>query len=335
MLEAFAQKLVLELALPVLSHGYAQLVEKLRGNEELARIARTQGIDALLDGDNVAMASLKKGNKELVTQAEKIAEQLMADEVRMRFPTHAIVGEEHGYQPGSSTRWVFDPVDGTSAMIRTAMAEAFGIALAEPKPAFGVTVAMVEGDEATLGVVAQLTPGDDGLVVSHLYVGGTAIATTCNGKAITLPHAKIFLAGSILACTVPEIMFGTAGKWSGYQALLNATERHCRIDQNCVGFMQLLDGSTDIAYEADLAYHDAAALIPILRGAGIIVTGSKGEALTFPESAIKKEFHVLAAQSPLHAIALERVMQGVPATQNSFSSHSGIAHGYASKFPSN
>ena len=41
------------------------------------------------------MHAFKKGNKELVTTAEKIAEKAMADEVRKTFPGHAIVGEEH------------------------------------------------------------------------------------------------------------------------------------------------------------------------------------------------------------------------------------------------
>ena len=332
---AFAEKLVRELALPVLSRGYAQLVEKLRANGELAEIARTQDIDALLDGNNPAMASLKKGNKELVTSAEKEAELAMADAVRAKFPEHAIVGEEHGYQPGSDTRWVFDPVDGTSAMIRTAMAEAFDIALPEPKPAFGVTVAMVEGYEASLGVIAELTPSEDGLIIANMYIGTKSDPTTCNGELINLPEAKKSLAGATLACTVPEIMFGTQEKWSGYQALLDATHNACRTDQNCIGFMQLLTGEADIGYEADLAYHDAAALIPVLQSAGITVTSGTGATLTFPEAFIGKEFSVLAAQEPLQTLARERVAEGVPPGQNRFIATSGIAHGYATKFPGN
>ncbi|NBX04438.1 MAG: hypothetical protein EBR02_10360, partial [Alphaproteobacteria bacterium] len=239
-MQAFAQHLARDLALPALSSGYKNLVATLRENAALADAARSQGLDALLASDNSALAELKKGNKELVTSAEKIAEKAMADAVREKFPAHAIVGEEHGFQAGSDARWVFDPVDGTSAMIRTAMCEAFGLPLPQPTPAFGITIALVEGAVPTLGLVAELAPKDGGLAISHLYIGDGKTAT-CDGKLLPLPPYPKTLTGAKLACTVPEIMFGAnAKKWGGFQGLLDATGQPCITDQNCIGFMRLL-----------------------------------------------------------------------------------------------
>ena len=113
----------------------------------------------------------KKNNKEFVTTAEKEAERLMTLAVKKRYPEQAIVGEEHGYTTGSQTRWVFDPVDGTSAMIRTAMAEAFDLPLSHPTPSFGVTVAIVDNDDVILGIVTELQPRHGTLLAVNTWVG--------------------------------------------------------------------------------------------------------------------------------------------------------------------
>jgi fructose-1,6-bisphosphatase/inositol monophosphatase family enzyme len=329
----FAKSLVHDHALPVLAAGYTKLVQSLRQNEALARRARQEGLSAILDSGD--LAELRKNNKELVTAAEKEAESLMASKVLARYPTHAIVGEEHGYRPGSSMRWVFDPIDGTSAMIRTAMAEAFGVKLGKPAPSFGVTVGVTEGDEAILGVVVELRPLNGTLVAVNTWAGGKGQPVTCNDVVIHAPAAPATLAEATLACTVPEIMFNTKEKWSGFQALLDATEKPCVTDQNCVGFMRLLDpvSTISLAFEGDLGYHDVAALVPILVGAGLTATDDKGQKLTFPEGAIKSEYRILAAAPALHAAALKKIHEGVPDNQNRFKTGGDIHEGYAQKFP--
>ena len=330
---AFAQSLIHDLAVPVLAKGYTELVARLRANGALGTLVGEVGLAAVLDSDSAELASLRKKNKEVVTGQEKEAERLMAEAVKAHFPAHSIVGEEHGYKPGSATRWVFDPVDGTSAMIRTAMADAYGVPVGEPQPSFGVTVGVTEGDQAILGVVTELRPQGGALVATKTWAGAVGQATICNGEAVKIPQAPASLDAARLASTVPEIMFNTSEKWGGYQALLDATGKSCVTDQNCIGFMRLLEGGIDIVYEADLAYHDAAALVPILLGAGMAVTDDKGQPLLFPESVLKQEFRVLTASPALHKLALVKIAAGVPAAQNRFASGGGIHQGYAQKFP--
>lgn len=330
-LAGFGQELVTEIAVPILSRGFGDLVSRFRQNHAMAKIVAEKGIDAILSPGNEELASLQKGNKELVTSFEKEAEAAMRQAVNERFPGHAIVGEEYGFQKGSDMRWVFDPVDGTSAMIRTALAEAFSVRLPEPRPAFGITVALVDGDEAAVGVIAELKPERGNLRLVHIWVAENG-KTTMDGKSVHLSKAPQALSSAIVACTVPEVMFNTAEKWSGWQVLSEATKA-CVTDQNCVGFMRLLQGGIDIVYESDLAYHDVAALVPILQGAGVIVTDNKGQKLYFSESAITKEFTILAAQSSLHGLAVNCIRQGVPAERNSFAGRSAMHCGYANKFP--
>jgi inositol-phosphate phosphatase / L-galactose 1-phosphate phosphatase / histidinol-phosphatase len=321
-------------ALPALAEGYEQLVDGLRRNQELRRLVEEQGAGAALSSESAALGSLRKANKELVTAAEKQAEHLMRRAVEERYPDHAIVGEEHGYRPGSERRWVFDPVDGTSAMVRTAIAEAFDVQLPEPRPSFGITVALVSGSEATLGIVTELKAGPGRVAGGHTWVGSVNAPTTCDGAVVAPPAGPTTLGEAQLACTVPEVMFNTPETWSGYQALLDAT-RDCVTDQNCLGFMRLVqpDGGIDIAYEAGLAYHDAAVLVPILQGGGMAVTDDKGNGLCLEESTIAHEFRVLAAAPALHRAALRKIREGVPREKNRFQPGRSAQLGYVTKFP--
>lgn len=332
-LAEFGQHIVIELAVPALVQGYSDLVNKLAANQELVQLAKECGIDAVLSGNSGDISALRKQNKELVTVAEKVAESLMAAAVKEHFPEHAIVGEEHGFQPGGNIRWVFDPVDGTSAMIRTAITQAFGLPAQHPLPAFGITAAVVDDDEAVLGIVAELQPINGVLNVANIWIGEKGEPTVLNGKTVAGKTDGNTLASSTIACTVPDVMFHTREKWGGYQALAEATAG-CITDQNCIGFMKLMneDNSIDIVYEADLAYHDAAAIIPILNGAGITTSNGNGDALRFPENAITHEFSILAAQPDLHKMALECIKKGVSPERNSFAGGNNINKGYAQKF---
>jgi fructose-1,6-bisphosphatase/inositol monophosphatase family enzyme len=151
---------------------------------------------------------------------------------------------------------------------------------------------------------------------------------------ITPPEGPAALAEARLASTVPEVMFNTPETWSRYQALVDAT-RGCVIDQNCIGYMRLLqpDGGVDIVYEADLAYHDGAVLVPILRGAGVAITDDEGHELRFDEAAIPQEFRVLAAAPALHRAALGKILEGVAPNMSRFQHGRSAQLGYVPKFP--
>lgn len=330
----FGHNIIIKLAVPVLSQGYGDLVQRLKTNQELARIAAELGIDAILSGDNEAMAGLRKNNRELVTTAEKEAEQLMTAAVKKQFPDHAIIGEELGFQAGSKICWVFDPVDGTSAMVKTAMAEAFGITLVAPLPAFGITLAVVDEGQPVLGIVAELKAKKGRLSATTVWIGEKGKPTQCNGKPVKLADAPVKLEDSTVTSTVPQVMFGTPKTWSGWQALEEAT-KSTTTGQNCVGYMKLLekDSGIHIVYEADLAYHDAAALVPILDGAGITITSGQGQPLRFPESSKTQEYTILAAPPLLHRQALDTILKGVPPEKNTYSKRATANNGYANKFP--
>ena len=83
-----------------------------------------------------------KGDGSIVTEADREVERLLRRELVSLVPGSTVWGEEFGFEAaGESGLWVVDPVDGTSNF-------SFG------SPIWGVSVALVQGDEILLGAVA-------------------------------------------------------------------------------------------------------------------------------------------------------------------------------------
>jgi fructose-1,6-bisphosphatase/inositol monophosphatase family enzyme len=326
---AFATSLIPVAHLEI-RHGYHALVGELRENRSLSSRIDREGLPAVLAGSDPAITALQKTNKEFVTTAEKSAELQLRDQIRQRFPSHTLTGEELPAQAGE-TQWIWsiDPVDGTSAMVRAAIAAAYGLTLPTPKPSFGISIALLHDDAAAFGVIAELVPHGDTLSLGHVWAGGVDVAATCDGRPVAIAAARS-LGKSVLACTVPEIMFSTADRWGGFQALADATAALVT-DQNCIGYMGLLDGTVDIAYERDLLLPDAAAIVPILQSAGIVVTDHDGQPVAFDATARDGEYLLMAAQSELHPHAIAVHRQGVPQRRNRFHEAGPAKLGYVRK----
>ncbi len=78
----------------------------------------------------------------LVTDADRLAEQAIIDVIRRSYPTHHILAEERGLESGSESpyRWIIDPLDGT-----TNFAHGF--------PAYCVSIALEYQGQIIMGVV--------------------------------------------------------------------------------------------------------------------------------------------------------------------------------------
>ena len=66
-----------------------------------------------------ALKVTHKGDIDLVTEADLVAERLIVERVRSYYPRHSILAEESGAShreggAGSEYRWVIDPLDGTT-----------------------------------------------------------------------------------------------------------------------------------------------------------------------------------------------------------------------------
>ena len=55
-----------------------------------------------------------KGGIDLVTDADRAAEEAVLGFIRQHYPGHALLAEESGASQGSGLRWIVDPLDGTT-----------------------------------------------------------------------------------------------------------------------------------------------------------------------------------------------------------------------------
>jgi len=196
-----------------------------------------------------------------VTEADKAAERAMREVLAIDRPDDAIEGEEYGAQPGTSgVTWYLDPVDGTRAFIA-------GL------PSWTTLIGAVYGDRPILGVIDQ--PWLD-----ERYVGLTAAEKSSwlqgRGSRLTLKTRDCQkLTDAILSTTDPFIL--TAPERGAFEHI-RATARLTRYGLDAYAYARLAAGTIDMVTETGLKAHDVAALIPVIEGAGGVVTDWRGNA---------------------------------------------------------
>ena len=109
--------------------------------KKIAIAAAIEGGRVLMKKFGTALEISHKGEVDLVTDADRAAEETVVSVIRNTFPRHDILAEEADYGHfGSAYRWIIDPLDGT-----TNYAHGF--------PWFAVSIALEVEGEVGLGVV--------------------------------------------------------------------------------------------------------------------------------------------------------------------------------------
>ncbi len=219
-----------------------------------------------------------------VTQADRQVEAAIREALADAFPDFGVVGEEHGEQSGSAPqRWVVDPIDGTRAFM-TGM------------PGWGILLGLTEGDACLAGVVHQPFLGETffGRRRGSLFksAGETSPLRT---------RATERLADALLYSTHPT-MFALPAERAAYERI-DAAVRMSRFGGDCYAYCLLAMGQIDLVVEAQLQPYDIVPLIPIIEGAGGVVTNWEGG------SAHAGGRVVASANAALHAAALACIAQ--------------------------
>ena len=253
-----------------------QLAEYQAFAEQLADAAAT----AIAPHFRAPLAVEDKGGRlyDPVTAADKAAERAMRELILARYPEHGILGEEEDAVVGSSQlTWVLDPIDGTRAFIT-------GL------PLWGTLIALNDGQRPLLGVMNQPFTGER-------YVGTPAGAWR-NGEALQT-RACASLASARLMCTTPD-MFDTPARRQAFDAVA-AQAQLLRFGGDCYAYCMLASGFVDAIVEASLQPYDVQALMPIVEGAGGVMTAWDG-------STAQHGGAVIACGDPeLHAQLVERL----------------------------
>lgn len=192
-----------------------------------------------------------------VTVADREAELAMRRAIKARYPTHGILGEEHGHDPGTDrATWVLDPIDGTRAFI-CGMAQ------------WGTLIALNDGDNPVLGILDQPITRE-----RWIGYGKHAELVTPEGSRPIHVRTCASLAAAVITTTHPTAYF-TASEQAAFQRLA-AEARMSRFGGDCYAYGLLAMGFIDLVVESSLKAWDVQALIPIIRAAGGIVTAWDG-----------------------------------------------------------
>ena len=188
-----------------------------------------------------------------VTIADREAEAAMRALIEERFPDHGIFGEEHGrVRADADYVWVLDPIDGTKSFICGA-------------PLFGTLIALTWRGHPVLGVIDQP-------IARERWVGAEGQSSTFNGAAART-RRRAELREATLFCTTPDMFAGADAE--AFQRLKTAVKL-TRYGMDCYAYGLLASGFVDLVVESGLKPYDYCALVPVIAGAGGVMTDWQG-----------------------------------------------------------
>lgn len=195
-----------------------------------------------------------------VTAADRDAETAIRALIAAEYPDHGVLGEEHGHEPGKSPMiWVLDPIDGTRAFITGG-------------PQWGTLIALNDGGGPVLGVLDQPFTGE-----RWIGYGGRAELRAKGETTRLKTRACAKLRDAVISSTHPWGYF-TDAEQKAFRAI-DAKARMSRFGGDCYAYGLLAMGFMDAVIESGLKPWDVQALIPIVEGAGgIMTTWSGGDA---------------------------------------------------------
>jgi histidinol-phosphatase len=191
-----------------------------------------------------------------VTEADRAAEAVMRRIIKYHFPQHGIVGEEFGNEHEDAEYvWVLDPIDGTKSFIA-------GF------PIWGTLIALLHKGTPVFGMmhqpyIGERFSGDSGSAHYHGPSGERRLAVR---RCASLAEATSYTTSPLLMNAADRAAF----------ARVEQAVRLTRYGGDCYSYCMLAAGHIDLVVETELKSYDIAALIPIITGAGGIVTTWEG-----------------------------------------------------------
>jgi histidinol-phosphatase len=186
-----------------------------------------------------------KADRTEVTIADRSSEQAIRDHLALRRPDHGVLGEEHGISDANArSRWIIDPIDGTSNYVR-------GV------PLWATLLALEVDGEIVLGMVSAPALG-------KRWWATRGLGAFVNGKPIQVSRMSVLAESSL---SYSEGPWEAAGMRDGIDALRSTVSRQ-RAFGDFWQHMLVAEGAIDIAAEAIVSLWDLAAVKVIIEEAG-------------------------------------------------------------------
>ena len=220
--------------------------------QSLADIARPVLINAYETGFDYET----KEDGSPVTEVDRHIETLLRREITIRYPEHGILGEEFGSQGlDNEFIWVIDPIDGTRS---------FTLGL----PTFGCLIALCHKGKPVVGII-------EAPIARLRAIGAKGRETLCNGKPV---HTRD--CGSLSQAVLSDWTNNTNRPDEAGAERLKASVNWSVRDGGCISYISLARGFVDFCIDGNLDAYDFCALVPVIEGAGGIISDWDGEPLT-------------------------------------------------------
>jgi histidinol phosphatase-like enzyme (inositol monophosphatase family) len=206
----------------------------------------------------------RKSDQSPVTIADREAELLVRERLKIEFPHDAVLGEEFGESPGTSGyKWVIDPIDGTKSFIS-------GV------PLYSTLLGVVHENRSIIGVI-YIPALDEGV---HAARGGGAWYFAGGGDDVpaTVSTKGALRDGLFVTSQVDSYFHRGAGdvfKHLEEQAYVTRTWG------DGYGYLLVATGRAEVMVDPIMQVWDAAAIQPVLEEAGGTFTDWQGEPTIF------------------------------------------------------
>ncbi len=216
------------------------------------------------------------------TLADREGEEAIRRRLEALRPDDGFIGEETGTSDGGSgLTWVVDPIDGTRSYI-TGM------------PVWTVIIGLYDGERPVVGVVDQ--PYLDERYWGVVAGGDTRAAWRRGTREETLRTRRCAGFAEARISTTHGGAFATESDYAAFRRL----ERKCQLSRHggdAYQYALLAEGRFDLVVESGLAVYDILGVVPVIEGAGGVITDWEGGSCAWGG-------RVLAAGDPeLHGLA--------------------------------
>jgi len=195
-----------------------------------------------------------------VTEADRASERAMRARIEAAFPSHGVLGEEFGEQPGEDAfRWVLDPIDGTRAFIS-------GL------PTWTTLIALEYEGAPVLGLIDQPFTGE-----RWIGAGEAAVRIGPQPEPKRLGVSGVTrLADAIVSTTDPRASaYFSAQEAAAFDAAAEAA-RLARFGLDAYAYAMVAEGCLDLVIESGLQIYDYSAHRPLIEAAGGVLTDWRG-----------------------------------------------------------
>ena len=233
---------------------------------------------------SLSVDNKRAGGFDPVTEADRAAEATMRRLIKNSFPGHGVIGEEYGAEHDDAEYvWVLDPIDGTKSFING-------------MPTWGTLIGLMRFGEPVFGMMHQpflreRFAGDGG---AARYRGPAGPRDLRVRRCGSIDDALISTTSPLLMNESDRARFRRA----------EARAKLSRYGGDCYAYCMLAAGHSDLVIETELKPYDILPLIPIIAGAGGIVT-------TWENGPAHQGGRIVAAgDKRVHAQALELLNAG-------------------------